>query len=246
MSKGHRITLRYFDARGRAQFIRYYLTCREIDFDDDRVPLGAGFSEWLALRDNQAVTGPFKRLPVLQFDDEQVSEALVIANFVHDRLGDAGRLTQKDNLRHSMLLSSLYGDLLIPLGMLVWASRMYPGVDLRAHLELVVGRLRNYLAVLDQALADWGWLATARDRGPTLGDCLIWEELDALEAILGGFIALEDFPTLRAFHAEHPAQPTLLAYRDAHPCPFSGNPSERESIQSIHNVLSSIGAEGES
>ena len=45
-----RIRLTYFDARGRAQYLRYYLLSRDVAFEDHRVPLSGTFSEWLAIR----------------------------------------------------------------------------------------------------------------------------------------------------------------------------------------------------
>jgi len=47
------VHLKYFDARGRAQFLRYFLLCREIPFEDDRVPLTADFASWLAIREDR-------------------------------------------------------------------------------------------------------------------------------------------------------------------------------------------------
>jgi hypothetical protein len=47
------LTLRYFDARGRAQFLRYYLRVRNIDFTDERVPVEADFASWIRMRDDR-------------------------------------------------------------------------------------------------------------------------------------------------------------------------------------------------
>jgi hypothetical protein len=55
------ITLRYFAARGRAQFLRSYFHVRKVAFTDERVPLGSGGagSEWPAVRDDRRLSGPF-------------------------------------------------------------------------------------------------------------------------------------------------------------------------------------------
>ena len=60
------ITLRYFDARGRAQFLRHYFKVRKVSFTDERVAINDEFAAWRATRDDRARTGPFQKLPVLQ------------------------------------------------------------------------------------------------------------------------------------------------------------------------------------
>lgn len=243
MSSPHSITLRYFDARARVQFLRYYFLLRGHEFVDHRVPLSADFKEWRALRDDQSVTGPFKRLPVLDLDGEQLAEALFIANVVHERFGDEARLSTQDNARHGMLLSSVYTDMMLPLRMLVWCDRMYPGVDLKAYLSSTCNRVRSYLAVLDQALTSWGWLADIGQRELTLADCMIWDELDVAQTILGILVPLDDFETLARFHAECPGRETFIGHIAAHPCQFTGRPGESEALEAIHDRLKTLKAE---
>ena len=216
MSSSHSITLHYFDARARIQFLRYYFVFRGHEFVDHRVPLSADFKEWLALRDDQSVTGPFKRLPVLDLDGEQLAEALLIANVVHERFGDAAKLSARDNARHGMLLSSIYTDLMLPMRMLVWCDRLYPGIDLKAYLDSTCGRVRSYLTVLDQTLSAWNWVSDMAKRELTLADCMLWDELDVAERILGTIVPLADFGNLASFYAECPGRETFLQHIAAH------------------------------
>lgn len=231
------VSLTYFDARGRAQFLRYYFTTRGIDFTDNRIPLSADFSEWMAIRDDRSVTGPFKRLPVLMVDGIQLAETSVIATDVHQRFGDSATLSEEENRRHAMLLSSLCVDMMLPLGQLIWADRFYPGLDMAGHLEFMVRRLRAYLATLDEALSDWNWLTDLGQRDSMLADCLLWEELDALEAIFSDTIELGDFLTLPSFYQECPGRDAFQEYLTAHPCQFSGRPAEADAIAQIRKTL---------
>ena len=121
------ITLRYFAARGRAQFLRYYLRARGVPFSDERVPLSADFSAWGAMRDDRSRAGPFHKLPVLVFDGRLVAETLPIAAFLHTTLGDEATLTADDRVQHEMLLSSLYTDVTVQVGTLLWAEVLFPG-----------------------------------------------------------------------------------------------------------------------
>src|SRR5215207_8047315 len=147
------ITLRYFDARGRAQFLRYYFRARRVSFTDDRVPLAADFAPWRALRDDRSRTGPFHKLPVLHWGDRLIAETLMIAAFVHEVSGDASALSDDDNLRHGMLTSSLCHDVMTPIGTLLWAELMYPGADLGAAAKRTLERLEQHYRALDQSLA---------------------------------------------------------------------------------------------
>lgn len=231
------VTLHYFDARGRAQFLRYYFACRGIDFVDSRVPLSADFSEWAAVRDDRSMTGPFRRLPVLIVDGIQLAETPVIAADVHARFGDSATLGEEANRHHAMLQSSLYVDLMMPFGQLVWADRFYPGLDLAGHLAFMLRRLEAYLATLDEALSDWSWLASLDQRNLMVADCLLWEELDMLETILADAVDLARFPTLATFYRECPGRDTFLQYIAAHPCQFTGRPGESDAITHIRKTL---------
>ena len=106
------ITLRYFDARGRGQFLRDYFKTRKVSFTDERVPIGDEFAAWRAMRDDRTRAGPFQKLPVLHWGDRLIPEMLMIAAFVHEASGDAGSLSDEENLRHGLLTSSLCLDMM--------------------------------------------------------------------------------------------------------------------------------------
>ena len=136
-------TLTYFDARGRAQHLRHYLHYRDVRYEDDRVPLSADFSAWLAIRGDRSIAGPFHKLPVLHWDGRIIVETLMIHAFLHKALGDQARLSEDENLRHGMLTSSLHVDVMLPIGTLIWAEVAYAGVDLSALTKRTVERLRG-------------------------------------------------------------------------------------------------------
>ena len=110
------ITLRYFDARGRAQFLRYYFKARKITFTDERVPSSDDFSAWKALRDNRSLTGPFQKLPIMHWGGRLVSETLLIASL--GIYGGTGHFLLIAAFRHAA------ASTLAPLGyvQLIWAT----------------------------------------------------------------------------------------------------------------------------
>jgi glutathione S-transferase len=231
------ITLRYFDARGRVQFLRYYFRARKVSFTDDRVPLAADFAPWRAVRDDRARTGPFHKLPVLHWGDRLIAETLMIASFIHEVSGDASSLSDDDNLRHGMLTSSLYHDVMMPIGTLLWSEVISPGADLGAVAKRTLERLEQHYRALDQSLGEWRWLDKARNRRVMLVDCLLWEELNVAQQVFGARLSLAQTPMLARFYEEFPARQTCEAVIADQPCPITARPEETAAIAKIRELL---------
>ena len=231
------ITLRYFDARGRAQFLRYYFKGRKVSFTDERVPIGDEFAAWRALRDDRARTGPFQKLPVLHWGDRLIPEMLMIAAFLHEASGDAGSLSDEENLRHGMLTSSLCLDMMNPIAILLWAEAVYPGADVSAVARRTLDRLKAHCQAIEQSFGEWRWLDRARNRRIMLVDCLLWEELDVARTVFGPHWSLETMPTLARFYQDFPARPTCEAVLAENPCPITARPGEAEGIAKIQQLL---------
>jgi glutathione S-transferase len=231
------ITLRYFDARGRVQFLRYYFRARKVSFTDDRVPLAADFAPWRAVRDDRARTGPFHKLPVLHWGDRLIAETLMIASFIHEASGDASSLSDDDNLRHGMLTSSLYHDVMMPIGTLLWSEVISPGADLGAVAKRTLERLEQHIRALDQSLGEWRWLDKARNRRVMLVDCLLWEELNVAQQVFGARLSLAQTPMLARFYEEFPARQTCEAVIADQPCPITARPEETAAIAKIRELL---------
>jgi glutathione S-transferase len=231
------ITLRYFDARGRAQFLRYYFRARKVSFTDDRVPLAADFAPWRAMRDDRTRTGPFHKLPVLHWGDRLIAETLMIASFVHEVSGDAGSLSDDDNLRHGMLTSSLYHDVMLPIGTLLWSEFVSPGADVGAVAKRTLERLEQHCRALDQSLGEWRWLDKARNRRVMLVDCLLWEELNSAQQVFGPRLSLASTPMLARFYDDFPARQICEAMLAEHPCPITARPEEAAAIAKIRELV---------
>jgi len=231
------ITLRYFDARGRAQFLRHYFKVRKVSFTDERVAINDEFAAWRGMRDDRARTGPFQKLPVLHWGDRLIPETLMIAAFVHEASGDAGSLSDEENLRHGILTSSLCVDMMMPLGMLLWADVMYPGADIAVPAKRTLDRLKAHCQALEQSFVEWRWLDRARNRRIMLVDCLLWEELDATRIVFGPHWSLGTMPTLARFYDDFPARPTCEAALAERPSPITARPNEAEGIAKIQQLL---------
>ena len=205
------VVVRYFDCRGRVQFIRHYLSARELEHIDDRVPLSDTFEEWAAMRDDRARVGPFHKLPVMHCGDRTIAETLVIRDFLHRASGDERLLSEEQNLRHSMLTSSLYNDVMMPLGILIWAKLAMPGVDVAAYAKQTLARVRGHLGSLEKTLEEWDWAEAARARPIMLADCLLWEELDVAQHVFGEHARLHELPLLSRLYHETPGRAVFEA-----------------------------------
>jgi glutathione S-transferase len=237
MNRNATVKLSYFDCRGRAQYLRYYLHSRGIDFEDHRVALGDDFSAWRAIRDDRAVTGPFQKLPVLNWDGLLISEMLVIQSFLHDALGDREQLSDAENLRHQMLSSSLYIDVMMPIGVLIWADFGIPGADIAALAKRTLERLRMHFGVLNTTLEEWRWLERSRERPVMLADCFLWEELAVAQHVLGEALKLAETPAVARFYDDFVARGSCERFLVEKPCQVTGHPAEAAALAKIRAAL---------
>lgn len=232
-----RIELRYFDIRGRAQFLRYFLLCRNIAFQDDRVSLASGFEAWQAIRQDRTIAGPFQKLPVLRWGDRLVSETTVIACFLHRASGDADLLSNEDNLRHDMLISSVYVDLMLPLAILLWSDVTYPGADLGTTAKRRLERTRDHLAALERALVEWQWMKRAAARPVMIADCILWDQIHSAQYVFNGALSVEATPTLAHFYRDCPGRETFERLLCERSCPFTARPGEPECVARIRDLV---------
>lgn len=235
-----RITLKYFDCRGRAQFLRGYLLHRGIPFEDDRVSLAAGLEAWQAIRADRTVTGPFQKLPVLRWGERRIGETTVIAAFLHRETGDAGGLSAEENLRHEMLISSAYIDLMMLIGILLWSELAFPGADFGATAKRTLERIRMHLGALDEALAEWQWLERAAERPIMVADCLLWDQLNSAQHVFGRHLSLETTPTVERFYRDFPGRPTFERLLEQKPCQITARPGEAEAVARISELVASV------
>lgn len=234
------ITLRYFDCRGRVQYLRYYLRARGIRFTDERVPLSPGFAEWQAMKADSSLTGPFRKLPVLHWGKKTVAETPVIHDWLHRKTGDADRLSEEEQLRHAMLSSSCASELMLPMGILLYSDLAHPGADLATEARSTLKRLVPHLEILDQTLTQWQWHEDLQDRHIMLADCALWDVLDVIKTVFGPVQPFVQLPALLQHYEECPGLEHIFAVHAGHPgAPFTARPGEAEAIACIHEALAS-------
>jgi len=230
-------TLRYFAARGRAQFLRYYFRARDIEYIDEEVPLSADFAAWTPIRGDRALSGPFHKLPVLHCDGHLIAETPVLAAFVHRRYGDEKLLSSAENLQHSMLLSSLFIDVMSPIGLLIWLDAAYVGIDIAAAAKRALERLNAQMHNIERTLIEWQWFAHMDRRPIMVADCLLWEELSVLQHVFGPHVPLGSWSELARFHAEFAGREACERELATKPRPVTGRPGEPAAIAKLQQAL---------
>jgi glutathione S-transferase len=235
-----KIVLRYFNARGRAQFLRYYLLVRNIDFDDRRIGIDNDFADWAAIREDRSLTGPFMKLPVLHWGDRLIAETLVIGAFLHDSFGDKAMLSDDDALRHQMLASTLYTDLMLQLGILLWGTLLYEGIDDESFIRRSYDRIHAQLVALDTTLTEWAWIDAMQARPIMIADCLLWEEIDVVRTVFGTHVDFSSLPTLDAVYERYSTGTAFRRLLQDNPCQITARPGEAQMIAQIQQTLSDM------
>jgi hypothetical protein len=238
MAPSNAPTLRYFAARGRAQFLRYFFRIRGLGFTDEEVALSADFAAWAPIRRDRTLSGPFQKLPVLECDGHLIAETPIIAAFVHRHFGDEEKLSAADNLRHAMLTSSLFGDVMTPVALLIWLDAMYAGVDLAAAAKRTLERLNAQMHNVERTLIEWQWFAHLADRPVMVADCLLWEELSVLQHVFGPHVPLGSWPELAHFYTEFSGRAVCDRELLARQRPVTGRPDEPAAIARLQHALS--------
>ena len=232
------LTLRYFDCRGRAQYLRYYLRARGIRFTDERVPLNPGFAEWMALKPDSSRSGPFGKLPILHWGDTLIAETPVIHDWLQHKSGDAARLSEEEQLQHAMLVSSCRGELLTPLGTLLYCDLSYEGVDLETAARSALPRLQAHLQAMEGALAQWQWHGRLLQRGTMLVDCMLWDLLHSADLMFGSALQLDGLPALHLHYTACPGREHFLALLSEYPeATYTARPNEADAVARIRAAV---------
>ncbi len=236
MADNSNITFRYFDVRGRGQFVRGLLSHRGVPFTDQRILLSEDLSSWRTRdREDRSISGAFQKLPTLDWDGLMVSEILVILDFLHRQLGDVELFDDERNLRHAMLTSSAFLDLLTPCINLIWSDFLNPGADVAKTTAITRGRLEMHLKTVDETLAGWQWFADMADRPVVAADAVLWEALDVILATFDGGMKLDGYETLAAFYADCPGRDTFRSLIEKQPTTITARPGEAAALDIIRN-----------
>ena len=175
-----RVLLRYFDCLGRAQPLRNALVDAGVTFEDQRIAVGLS---WRALKE-QADGGPFGSLPVLEWGDDCVAQALPIAGYVARRLGQYDGLDAMGIARLEMVSSAAYLDVIVELATMLWAPTTLSDAEAAARFSNHEARILHKVDRFDRMLASSGDPFFGGHR-PAVADFFVVEALDMTRAVIG-------------------------------------------------------------
>lgn len=231
------ITLRYFNCHGRAQHFRYYFLAREIAFTDERIELDKNWAAWQAIKNDESKTGPFHKLPVLEWGELSLVEGPVIQDWLHQQSGDASILSQEENLRHAMLTSSCISEVMMPTALLLWVEITHPGVDLKQQVLATLPRVKDHLASVEETLKHWNWWEALSQRKIMLADCLLWQQLWVISHVFGDALEIEAFPGMHDFFQHCTSRDVFEVLIKDYPVQLTGRAEEPEVIKRIQELL---------
>jgi len=199
-----RVILTYFDCRGRGQALRFFLSEVEPSFVDDRISLNGFPATWADIKSNQERTGIFASLPVLKCGNEQVSQALVIADFLARRHRQIPE-DEAARLRLQMVASAAQLDI-VDVSAQLFYQPADEGQAAKERIARYLGRVCERVQQLERLLGDAHFFGGAR---PVFADYFVFDALLELRDIFGerAFTVLRNCVRLDRFYGRMTLEP---------------------------------------
>ena len=120
---------------------------------------------------------------------------------------------------------------------MIWAERMYAGLDFPAYITRAFERLMQSLRSIEEALLEWRWLDQLPTRPIMLADCRLWECVDVCRTIFGEQLDFASLPTLETIHQRYSSRTAFSELLAESPCPITAHTNEPEVIALIQSTL---------
>lgn len=233
----NKIALRYFECRGRAQPIRFFLAEKDLLFRDIRVPLDSLSDSWKQTKNDPQFSGPYGRLPVLEWGDLQISETLVIAFHLHNKF-DSFKFDTSHNLLIRSLISSTYTDVISPMGILIWQDILTPGVEMKKYLFRTLSVFEQLFERYDQQLRSLSQPFFG-GKEPCLADYFLFEAIQIFLVVFKPrHLSLQaNHASLASFNDRMTEDPGVKACLASLPAKITGRADEEARIAKIHTFL---------
>ena len=224
--------LRYFDCRGRAQPLRFFLAHHNVAFVDERVPFTDDWQTWAAMKSDPVLSGPFAQLPVLEWEEEHFTQTNLIASFLQQAVAPG------DDLRMICETQSVLSENLGQLYVLFNLDLFAPGADVKEFGD------RAFLG-MDSAFAGYEALLAA-GRQPFGEDSSLsiaafwllelWQFVGALYAQQNAML-LEGRPMLNSLIQTLEQASQRLSADNAPPAWWSARPDEPVRLPAVQQAL---------
>ncbi|XP_058788916.1 glutathione S-transferase-like [Phymastichus coffea] len=192
----------YFNARGRAEHIRYVLAFAGVDYVDERISK----ERWPELKKSM----PFGQLPVLEVDGQRIAQSNAIARYLARKHGLVGA-DEWEAMQCDMLVDSL-GDLRTELLQFQKEDDLFKKEEKKA--KFVKETIPLFLNKFEKTIA--------QNNGFAVGSTTTWADfvfavaLENFEQMFGS-AALEHYPNLRGLKQRVHAIPAIAEWISRRP-----------------------------
>jgi glutathione S-transferase len=224
--------LRYLPIVGRAQALRHTLADAGVKFTD----LQLSPDEWAEGREDPFCGGAFAGLPTLSVGRTTIAETMAIASYLGRQLGHYDGLAPEAIAWLESVTSCAYLEVLLRMGEVLWAERLYPGVDLANAFARSLARMLDKLGRLDR-VTPAGWFAGQRT--PTCADFFAAEAVETLRHVLGPArepALANRLPRLVALADRVRARPAIRTAWQTRPGRLSTLPDEEEVLERLRGL----------
>lgn len=192
----------YFNARGRAEHIRYIFAYAGIDYIDERIPK----ERWPELKKSM----PYGMLPVLEIDGKPIAQSNAVARYLARKHDLTGR-DEWESMLCDVLVDTL-GDLKQSISHYRTEEDLFKKEEKKA--KLLKETIPFYLNKFEQAIGENGGYAVGSTT--TWADFVFAVALENFENIFG-VTALENYPALRALKKRVHEIPAIVEWLGKRP-----------------------------
>ncbi|UJR08593.1 hypothetical protein I4U23_012852 [Adineta vaga] len=184
-SNNIKLQLHYWDVRGRVQACRYILediayANKNVDYKEDFELIESMMTTWAEHKADQTISGPFRTLPVLHWNDKQVfGQTLTIAHLLARKFNLYGKITSSINdpiLLEAYLngvVSCAYTDVIVNACKAIWESVDIENKESVAYYQIM--GVRDNIASLNTLLKQSSTTFFYDQTEPTIADYFAFE-----------------------------------------------------------------------
>ncbi|XP_069000904.1 glutathione S-transferase A4-like [Embiotoca jacksoni] len=190
-----KITLHYFNGRGKMESIRWLLTVAEVEFDEIYLTTREQYEQLLS--DDDLL---FQQVPLVEIDGMKLVQTKAIFNYIAEKYNLHGK-DPKDRVMINMYSEGLM-DLMEMIMILPFVSDTKPKLD-----NIQKKANERYLPVFEKALAGPVYLVGGK---LSCADVLLMECTLMLEEKFTGILA--DFPNIKSFQGRMTRIPAISRF----------------------------------
>jgi len=193
----------YFDARGRAELVRWLLAYGEVQYTDERIV----WAEWATKKHSL----PFPKVPILMVDEKPLPQSVAIARYVAKEVG----LVPEDNLKAAFCdaMVDTICDMMDANYKIVFSGKSQEEQNKMFQEELFPNTLQPMLAKLEKRFSE--------EKEWFLGDKLTWADLALTNWYMNTKAAHPEmngkFPAVDQYCDKVAALPNIKAWLDKRP-----------------------------